>query len=209
MSESYIQLPPDGTGKRIRSVVKTVGGVEVHEEIHGLDRFPKRNILGKYIAVTPMISGSTTSGYVYASMMNPPGSGIYVAIRRLRPLVFAVAAAVYIQISVFRITSHSGGTLLDVSAICKKDTAFPNPKAEIRHTGPTVTSTGARVVSYVSPGAAGLVHFLGGMVDYGDYDELILRPGEGIALIQEAAGDADFRIIFHVEWDEFTGDIWL
>jgi len=174
-----------------------------------VDRFPKRNILGKYIAVTPMISGSTTSGYVYASLFNPATSNVYVAIRRLRPMVFAAAAAVYIQVSVFRITAHSGGTLLATTAIAKKDTQFPDPKAEVRHTGPTVTSTGARVVSYVSPGAAGYVHLLAGLVDYGDYDELILRPGEGIALIQEAAGDTDFRVILHIEWDEFTGDIWL
>jgi len=209
MSESYIQLPPDGTGKRVRSIAKVIGGVEVHEEVMAIDRFPNRNILGKYIAVTPMMSGSTTSGYVYASLFNPATSGVYVAIRRLRPMVFAAAAAVYIQVSVFRITAASGGTLLPVSAICKKDTAFPDPKAEVRHSGVTVTSTGARVVSYVSPGAAGYVHLLAGLVDYGDYDELILKPGEGVALIQEAAGDADFRVIFYVEWDEFTGSIWL
>jgi len=209
LSESYIQLPPDSTGKKIRTIAKTVKGVEVHEEIHGIDRFPKRNILGKYIGVTPMMAGSAAAGYVYASMMNPSNSGVFVAIRRLRPMVFAAAAAVFIQISVFRITAHSGGTPLDVSDICKKDTAFPDPKAEIRYGGVTVTKTNARVVSYISPGAAGYIHLLAGFVDYGDYDELILRPGEGIALIQEAAGDADFRVIFYVEWDEFTGEIWL
>jgi len=209
MSESYIQLPPDGTGKKARSIVRTINGVDVHEEVMVVDRFPKRNILGKYIVDTPAVSGSTTSGYVYASFFNPSTSGVYVAIRRLIPMVFAVAAAVYIQVSVFRITSHSGGTLLDTTAIVKKDTSFPNPKVEVRYGGVTVTSTGARVISYISPGAAGLIHLLAGVINYDDYDELILRPGEGIALIQEAAGDADFRVILHVEWDEFTGGIWL
>jgi hypothetical protein len=36
-------------------------------------------------------------------------------------------------------------------------------------------------------------------------DDLILRPGQGIALRQEAAGDADFRVFWTVEWEEFTG----
>jgi len=209
LSESYIQLPPDSTGKRVRAIAKTIGGIEVHEEVTALNRFPKRNIIGKYIAVTPAVAGSTTAGYVYASLFNPPTSDVYIAVRHLRPLVFAVAAAVYIQISVFRITSASGGTLLSATAIAKKDTAFPDPKAEIRYAGVTVTNTGARVASYISPGAAGQTPFIGSLIEYGDYDELILRPGEGIAIIQEAAGDADFRVILHIEWDEFTGEIWM
>jgi len=209
LSESYIQLPPDSTGKRVRSIAKTIGGVEVHEEVTAIDKFPKRNIMGKYIGVTPAVTGSGTAGYVYATLYNPPTSNVYIAVRRLRPLVFAVASAVYIQISVFRITSASGGTLLPATAIAKKDTAFPDPKAEVRHAGVTVTSTGARVTSYITPGAVGQILFVGGLVDYGDYDELILRPGEGVALIQEAAGSGNFRVIFYVEWDEFTGEIWM
>jgi len=209
LSESYIQLPPDGTGKKIRAISKTVGDQTVYEEIHGIDKFPNRVIVGKYIAVTPVVSGSTTANYVYASLFNPTTSGIYVAVKKIYPLVFAVATAVYIQISVFRITSASGGTLLPASAIAKKDTRFPDPKVEVRYAGVTVTNTGARVTSFIAPGATGQVHFLGGMITFNDYDELILRPGEGIALIQESAGDADFRVIFIVEWDEFTGSIWL
>jgi len=209
MAESYIQLPPDSTGKLARAIQKTVAGQTVYEEVHTIDKFANRTISGKYIVATPVVSGSTTSGYVYASFFNPSTSGVYMAVKKIYPLIFAAAAAVYIQASVFGITSASGGTLLSASAVAKKDTNFPDPKAEIRYAGVTVTNTGARVTSFITPGAAGYVHFLGGMINFNDYDELILRPGQGIALIQEAAGDADFRVILIVEWDEFTGDIWL
>jgi len=209
LSESYIQLPPDGAGKKVRAISKTVGGQTVYEEIQGIDKFPNRTITGKYIASTPSVAGTTTANYVYASLFNPSTSGVYIAVKKIYPLIFAAAAAVYIQASVFRITSATGGTLLSATAVAKKDTQFPDPKAEVRHTGPTVTNTGARITSYITPGAAGYVHFLGGMIVFSDYDELVLRPGEGIALIQEAAGDTDFRVILIVEWDEFTGSIWI
>jgi len=34
MSESYIQLPPDGTGKKVRALKRTVNGSEVYEEAY-------------------------------------------------------------------------------------------------------------------------------------------------------------------------------
>ena len=34
MSESYIQLPPDGTGKKVRAIKRTVNGDEVYEEAY-------------------------------------------------------------------------------------------------------------------------------------------------------------------------------
>jgi len=209
LSESYIQLPPDSTGKKVRAISKTISGQTVYEEIQGIDKFPNRVIVGKYIVATPAVTGTTTANYVYATLFNPATSNVYIAVKKIYPLVFAAAAAVYIQVSVFRITSATGGTLLASTAIAKKDTQFPSPKAEVRYAGVTVSNTGARITSFISPGAAGYVHFLGGMIEFNDYDELILRPGEGIALIQEAAGDTDFRVILIVEWDEFTGSIWI
>jgi len=209
MSEAYIQLPPDSTGKRHRAVQKTVSGNTVYEEVILVDTSLKRNIVGKYIATTPMVSGSTTSGYCYASIFNPAGSGRLIAIKKFRPLCFAAAAAVYIAFTTYRVTSATGGTLLDATAIAKKDTVLDaDPVAQIRHTGVTVT-TAQRVVSYTSPGAAGYVHFLAGMLEFKDGDEIILREDEGLAVVQEAAGDADFRVFLFVEWDEFTGDVRL
>jgi len=206
MSESYVQVPPDSTGKKLRAIEKTVAGQTVLEEVVILDRQLKRNILGKYLATTPMISGSTTAGYCYASIFNPAGSGRLIAIKKLRPLCFAAAAAVYIAFTTYRITAASGGTLLAATDIAKKDTTLDaNPVAQIRHTGVTVT-TAQRVISFTSPGAAGYVHFLAGMLEFKEGEEIILREGEGLAVVQEAAGDADFRVFLFVEWDEFTGE---
>jgi len=204
LSESYVQVPPDSTGKKLRAIEKTVAGQTVLEEVVIMDRNLKRTILGKYLATTPMISGSTTAGYCYASIFNPVGSGRLIAIKKWRPLCFAAAAAVYIAFTTYRITSASGGTLLDATAIAKKYTTDADPIAQIRHTGVTVT-TAQRVISYTSPGAAGYVHFLAGMLEFQEGEEIILREGEGLAVVQESAGDADFRVFLFVEWDEFTG----
>jgi len=204
MSESYINFPPD-TGRKHRTIEKIIDNEIVQEGVFILDRSLKRNILGRYMVATPVVPGTTTSGYCYASIFNPSGSGRLIAIKRLRPMVFAAAAAVYIGITVFRVSAASGGTLLTPSLIAKKDMLLDaDPVAEIRHTGVTVT-TAARVMSYVSPGAAGHVHFLGGLLDFQEGDEIILRENEGLGLVQEAVGDTDFRVVLFVEWDEFTG----
>jgi len=34
MSESYIQVPPDSTGKKVRTLELTVGSNNVHQEVH-------------------------------------------------------------------------------------------------------------------------------------------------------------------------------
>jgi hypothetical protein len=42
VSEDYIQLPPDGTGKRLRALRRTVSGVEVYSEVFALEGFGGR-----------------------------------------------------------------------------------------------------------------------------------------------------------------------
>ena len=108
--------------------------------------------------------------------------------------------------AIYRITSVAGGTVMAVTAVNKKDTTYPDPVIDIRDTGPTVT-LGTKVFNYLSPGAAadfrGIIDLRWDRED--GRGDLILRPGEGIALRQEAAGDIDFRVFWTVEWEEFTG----
>lgn len=37
MSEDYIRLPPDSTGKRVRALKRAIGGVEVFSEVFALE----------------------------------------------------------------------------------------------------------------------------------------------------------------------------
>jgi hypothetical protein len=203
-AESSIQLPPDSTGKRARTIAKTIGGVEVHQEVNVLGS--PRFLRGAYSYASVVVAGSTTAGYVYHVLFYPATATGLVAIRRIFINHHAIAAAVYIEMAIYRITGVTGGTARAVTAVNKKDTTYPDPVIDIRDTGPTVT-LGPKVFNYMSPAAAGQTL---GIIDLrwpreDGRDDLILRPGQGIALRQEAAGDADFRVFWTVEWEEFTG----
>ena len=152
------------------------------------------------------INGSTTSGYVYASFFNPSSSGKTVAIKHIVVRANAVAAANYVDLTVRRTSAASGGTQITTANIPKKNTDSSNSVIEVRHTGVTTTlsgSTDSRIISQAMPGAAGQFHSIRD-VKFEDNEKLILQPGEGIALYQEAAGDADERIRMYTEWEEIS-----
>jgi hypothetical protein len=155
---------------------------------------------------SPIVSGSTTSSYVYHSIFNPSTSTNLMAVRRIVINWVTVAAAVYIEGALYRITAASGGTTFPATAVAKKDTSYPTPTVDIRYAGVTVTLEN-RIFNLITPGAAGQTT---GIFDLSfDRDDgrsdIILRPGQGLALRQEAAGDTDFRVSIMVEWEEFQG----
>jgi hypothetical protein len=194
--ESFIVLPPDSTGKATRTILKTIGTTSVHSEV----TVPTscRKLIGAYQYASPIISGSTTAGYVYLSFFYPSTATRLVAIRRITIFWNTVSAAVYIEAAVWRISA--------VADVAKKDTNYPDPTIEIRDTGVTVTVT-QKLFNFLTPGAAGQTI---GIVKWESIredgrDDIILRPGQGICLRQEAAGDVDFRVNWIIEWEEFEG----
>jgi hypothetical protein len=203
-AEAYIQVPPDSTGKKVRSIEKTIGVNVVEEEVFVVGS--PRKLVGVYQYSSPVVSGSTTSGYNYHSIFNPGTSTNLMAVRRVVINWVAVAAAVYIEGTLYRITAASGGTTFPATAVGKKDTSYPTPTVDIRYAGVTVTLE-TKIFNFITPGAAG---YTTGIFDlFFDRDDgrsdIILRPGQGLALRQEAVGDADFRVSIMVEWEEFQG----
>lgn len=164
------------------------------------------NELEYMIDVGP-IAGTATANYVYVALFNPSGSGRTALIKRIAIRVDAVAAANYVNLSLRRISAASGGTLIAASNIPKKNASSSNPILEVRHTGPTVTFVGvvqSRLMGQPMPGAAGYFYSVRD-ISFGPNDEkIVLQPGEGVALYQEAAGDIDQRIRMYVEWEEVT-----
>ncbi|MBI4092418.1 MAG: hypothetical protein HY420_00670 [Candidatus Kerfeldbacteria bacterium] len=151
------------------------------------------------------VNGSTSANYVYASFFNPSGSGRTAVIKRIAVRANAVAAATYVNLSVRRTTAASAGTQITAANIPKKHNDSSNAVTEVRHTGATVTLAGvtdSRIMGQAMPGAAGQFHSIRD-ITFGSSDEnIVLQPGEGIAVYQEAAGDADQRIRVYVEWEE-------
>jgi hypothetical protein len=202
--ESYIVLPPDSTGKATRTILKTIEATNVHSEV----TVPTscRKLIGAYQYASPVIPGSTTAGYVYHAFFYPATATRLVAIRRITIFWNTVAAAVYIEAAVWRISAASGGTSRAVTDVAKKDTNYPDPTIEIRDTGVTV-SVAQKLFNFLTPGAAGQTI---GIVKWESIredgrDDIILRPGQGICLRQEAVGDTDFRVNWIIEWEEFEG----
>ena len=202
--EAYIQVPPDSTGKKVRTIEKTIGANVVEEEVFVVGS--PRRLIGVYQYASPVVSGSTAVGYVYHSIFNPSTSTNLMAVRRIVINWVTVAAAVYIEGTLYRITSASGGTTFSATSVGKKDTSYPTPTVDIRFAGVTVTFEN-RMFSLITPGAVGQITGIFNLsFDRGDgRSDIILRPGQGLALAQVSAGDLDFRVSIMVEWEEFQG----
>lgn len=151
------------------------------------------------------VNGSTSANYVYAAFFNPSGSGRTAVLKRIAVRANAVGAANYVNLSVRRISAASAGTQVAATDIPKKNTGSFNPITVVRHTGVTVTfiqATQSRLMGQAMPGAAGQWHSYRDITFGANDEKIILQQGEGIALYQEAAGNANERIRIYVEWEE-------
>lgn len=158
------------------------------------------------MAIGP-ITQALTANYVYATLFNPVNSAKNYILRKVGIQSDRSGTATnpaYTPITIRRISAASGGTLTATTSI-SKNTTTASSTAEVRSTGVTATFVGATESRILGATISGLVNQI-----FGDYkskiepgDELILKPGEGIALYQEqAAGDANVRHHFFLEWDE-------
>lgn len=151
------------------------------------------------------ITGTASANYVYGSLYNPVGSGRTLSVKRVMVKANAVAAVNYVNIAVRRTTAASAGTQITAANIPKKNASSSNSVADVRHTAVTVTFAGAtqsRLLGAPLPGAAAYEYATRELV-FSDADEkIILQPGEGIALYQEAAGGTSLRISLEMEWEE-------
>jgi hypothetical protein len=163
--------------------------------------------LGEYLMTIGPINQSLVANYVYATLFNPINSAKNYIIRKIGMQMNRSAAATnptYTPATIRKISSASAGTLLATTSI-QKNTSTASTTAEIRSTGVTAVfqgSTDSRVLGVTTPG---VVNQMFGMyestVESGD--ELVLKPGEGVALYQEQAnGDANIRYHVFLEWDE-------
>ncbi|MES2470864.1 MAG: LamG-like jellyroll fold domain-containing protein [Patescibacteria group bacterium] len=157
------------------------------------------------ISIGP-VTGSTAANYVYATIFNPATSTRTISINRMKILANAVAAATYQNLTIRRITSATVGTGIDIPEIVKKNNLSASPMATIRHTNVTVAFAGtadSRMNAITAPGVAGSNTSEEEML-FDSTEPIVLKAGEGIALYQEAVGDADQRITLNLGWEETT-----
>lgn|GEM_PF-5412789 len=207
--EGFIVLPPDSTGKKVRTIVKEVNGFQVHHEVFCLTS--PRTLYGVYQFCPRMLTGSKDALYVYHALMNPPDSERDVAVRRIWINVVTINPAKVIEMAVWRINSASGGIDVDPSFVAKKDSNYPDPTITIKEgdpASPITVNVTEKLFSFATPNSAGQT--------IGIYDldfthaidwrsDIILHAGEGICIRNEEAGDTDFRVVWIIEWEEYAG----
>lgn len=163
----------------------------------------------EYLLDIGPVNASTSANYVYASFFNPSGSGRTLAVKHLaiRSNTASSTASNYVNLTVRRITAASIGTQIVTTNIPKKNNGSADSVAEVRYNGPTVTLAGtvdSRILGQPLSGAVGSSHSQRDILFNASDEKIILQPGEGIAVYQEAAGSLATKVRVLVEWDEQT-----
>ena len=157
------------------------------------------------------VNGSSTVNYVYASFLNPLGSGKIAVVKRIAIRNSNTGStSTWPALSIRRIEAASNGTVISASYIPKKNTYSANSIMDIRYS----TSTASAAVTFDSSATSVLMAALAPVagavygnkeIVFGDNENLILQQGQGIALYQPTTGGHNYqRINLVVEWSEQT-----
>lgn len=197
MAESYIILPVEGAGKKVRAVSKVVAAQTVYSEYQVADN--KLNFVASYVFSLRVV-GSTSAGRQFLSLYNPTGSG---RIFRIKSIVIIVdTGSVANQIKVTRTTSLGTGTS---GTAVKKDSAFSASASNICSALSANAALDNDVLGIAKPVTATYVLL---NVNYKDSsledDQVVLREIEGIVVQQLSAGAATEYLTITIEWEEYT-----
>lgn len=197
MSESYIILPTDGAGKKVRTVSKSISAQTVYSEFQVEDS--KLNFQGAYLMCL-RIAGSASAGYQYLSVYNPSGSG---RVFKFKYVTISVdTGSVANQIKVTRTTSLGTGTSQTAT---KKHSSFSASVSNVRSALSGNATLDKDVLGIAKPTTATFKLL---DVDYTtttlEDDQIVLREVEGLVIQQLSAGAVTEYLNITVEWDEFT-----
>lgn len=155
------------------------------------------------------LPGSTGASNNYATFFNPAGSGKTAVLKQVAVRVNTINTATYSPIQMKRISSASGGTLIAAANIPKKDTSASTSAMQIRYTAVTATysqSVDAQLLAVQTPAAVSSAATLGltgwSKLTFENDEPIVLQPGEGIVLNNNAAASANHRLYWYLEWDE-------
>lgn len=175
--------------------------VKVHAAINSAER--------EYVLDIGPVNGSTAANYVYASFFNPSGSGRTAVIKRIaiRANTASSTAANYVNLALRRITSASAGTSIAATDFPKKNASSSDSVSEVRTAGVTVSFAGtadSRILGQPMSGAVGAYYSQRDITFATNDEKLVIQPGEGVAVYQEAAGSFPAKIRVLIEWEEQT-----
>jgi hypothetical protein len=187
LSESYIQLPPDGTGKKVRAIYNATRGT--YEEVQLTKDIERANP----IYVVSVSASSVAASKHHLSLWN--GSTYRVRIIGIIAGMHTTAAVTgYImQFLAYRASSVSGGTALTIDKLDPNDPDLP--AGITASTGATVTVTGPPLAIFtLNPEETGSQNW----IYFTPPKPIVIRPNSGFTIQQYAtAGVGLFNAVIY------------
>jgi hypothetical protein len=187
MSESYIQLPVDGTGKKARAIYQSA--TDSYEEVQASKPIEYENPV---YAVAVSASAVAASKH-HLSIWN--GSSSYIRILNVLVSMHTTATVTgYImQYIMQRASAVSGGTALTIVKLDNRDPALPSGISAA--TGATVTLKEAPIAIFaLNPEETGSQCF----IQFNPPKPIVVAPSEGITIQQYAtAGTGLFNAVVY------------
>jgi hypothetical protein len=187
MSESYIQLPPDSTGKKARAIYRSDLGS--YEEVQASKHVEEENPV---YAVAVNASAVAASKH-HLTIWN--GSSSYIRILKVLVSMHSTATVTgYImQYIMQRASAVSGGTALTIVKLDNRDPAPPSGISAV--TGATVTLSEAPIAIFaLNPEETGAF----ATIQFEPPKPIVVAPNEGITIQQYAtAGVGLFNAVIY------------
>ncbi len=196
--ESHVTLPPDGSGKKSRTRVRTIGANAVHTQVVAHDAWPT------FIAWANDVAFTQNKHFI--SIFN--GSSMIIRLRELLlvPLGLAAITGVPVRFDALRTTGQNSGTGIVPVAMDSADDALP---------GQVAVATGAAVVEgdrlfglamhndeLAINSTQGIQAAFNLLPGFQDTKPLTIRSGEGFTLknlTNTTVGTFGVRLLFTLE----------
>jgi len=203
MAETFVQLPPDSTGKKLRTRTKSILGETVHEQA------VYQTALPTFFATADAVALAANKHHL--SIFNGTADKM-VTLRKLYQVNVQLASVtgVALRFSAFRSTAQSAGTAITPQSADTNDTV---PAGIVVATGATVTN-GGLLFPYVTQNdemtavntavANYLTQYNNLMFESPEVKELRMRPGEGFTIQQitsSTVGSFGWIAVFTVDDD--------
>ena len=191
MSESYIQLPADGTGKKARAIYNSY--LDSYEEVQASKHIEEENP----VYAVAVNASSVAANKHHLSIWN--GSSRYIRILKVIVAMHSTAtvSGFIMQFIMQRASAVSGGTDLTIVKLDNRDPDLPSGISSV--TGATVTLKEAPIAIFtLNPEETGSQCH----VQFDPPKPIVVAPNEGITIRQYAtAGVGLFNavIFFSVE----------
>lgn len=204
MPESFIQVPPNSTGSKVRTRSRVIGANTVHEQAVYQAALPT------YYALADAVTCAQNKQVI--SILNDTGSGKVVALKKLFIIntQLSTVTGVALRSDVKRATAHSGGTVVTPASADSANPAIP-AQITVRTAATSVTEstllfpltyTNDEVGATQAFPSAQLMAGLNWFPEGAEVQEVRLREGEGLTIKQitnSTVGQFAWLIVFTID----------